>query len=337
MAIKKNRAALNEERNKKIKDMDMEEVKSYLCMKHNQNPDKCEGCLGLSTCTAGQRVMVLKAEQEKRKAEEQKAEEQKEAAPKKKRNYNTSRSERARAYVKQVLAAENPSEYLMQNEGITHKQVLKKLENWRGRYRDLFEDAKPKTQHEKNANMVSEYNDERRVQFETACQQEQMIQWMMGQTGMDRQQARSRMRYLAGIFPDVAEKYHFNQKYEAETNWSMVHITPEEKEQKMESNDVSVEDFLNAINPEKDSSPNIVETVDTGLGNESVPDGIDDFRKKLEAKFNELENERVRINAEIDRLRDQCALIEKAKDALSMTLNVFNPDSVIGKAIRKGD
>ena len=127
MAIKKHRAIENEERNKKIKDMDMEEVKKYLCMKNYQDPNKCDGCLSISTCNAGQRVMELKAEQ-KAKSD----------APKMKR-YGGGRRVVAENYVRQILAADSPHDFLMQNEGINYKQARKKLENLHRNHPEMFE------------------------------------------------------------------------------------------------------------------------------------------------------------------------------------------------------
>ena len=126
MAIKKRRTIENEERNKKIKEMDMEEVKKYLCMKNYQDPDKCEGCRGLETCNAGQRVMELKAEQKA-----------KNVVPKKK-HYGGGRKTVAENYIRQILASDSPHDFLMQNEGINYKQARKKLENLHRNHPEMF-------------------------------------------------------------------------------------------------------------------------------------------------------------------------------------------------------
>ena len=131
MAIKKMRSTEAEERNKKIKDMDIEEVKKYLCMKNMQNPEKCPGCASLSTCNAGQRVMVLMNEKENRSAHDRKAEAAKELAKR--------RREKTEQYIKQVLAAEDPRQFLMQNEGLNYQKARKKLDNWRRNHPELFE------------------------------------------------------------------------------------------------------------------------------------------------------------------------------------------------------
>ena len=134
MAIKKNRNVAIKERNKKIKDMDMEEVKHYLCMKNNQNPDKCPGCLGLSTCAAGQRVMVLMNEREKRKAEEEKAANARKIGI----AQRSWRREKSEEYIRKALASEDPREFLMREEGLDSNKARKKLENWKRNHPDLF-------------------------------------------------------------------------------------------------------------------------------------------------------------------------------------------------------
>ena len=139
MAIKKERITETEERNKKIKDMDIEEVKKYLCMKNMQNPEKCPNCASLSTCNAGQRVVVLMNEKGKRSVSERKADGSRKAAE--------NRRKKTEQYIKQVLAAGDPRQFLMQNEGLNYQKAQKKLNNWRRNYPELFEGATWKKHH----------------------------------------------------------------------------------------------------------------------------------------------------------------------------------------------
>ena len=76
MAYKAKRQADVEERNRKIAEMDIDELKSFLCMKSNHNPETCKNCTGSKNCVAGQRALVLMSQAEARKTE-QKPEEKK--------------------------------------------------------------------------------------------------------------------------------------------------------------------------------------------------------------------------------------------------------------------
>lgn len=252
MAIKKNREAQVEDRNKKIKDMDWEEVKRYLCMKHYQNPEKCPGCLSLDTCNAGQRVMELMAEREKRKAEETKAEKAKKIGNTQK-GWSRARSEE---YIRQVIAADDPREFLMREEGLTTQQARKKLENWRRNHPDLFVG----------------------------------VTWPVAHAGTNHHMKKKEQEQMKE--PEIT-----------------VNVEPDTEEA-----EISVEDFL------KDFAP--IPSAETVIHAVEEP-AQTDFESQLKAKFDELEAERERLDEEIERLRERCAWIGKAQDALAMTISLF--------------
>lgn len=254
MAIKKNREAQVEDRNKKIKDMDWEEVKRYLCMKHYQNPEKCPGCLSLDTCNAGQRVMVLMAERDRRKADEEK----KTMAKKTGNTQKGWRKAKSEEYIRTALASEDPREFLMREEGLDKNKARKKLENWRRNHPDLFVG----------------------------------VTWPVAHVGTN----------------------HHMKKKEQEKQMKEPEITVN-VEPDTEEAEISVEDFLNDFAPIP-SAETVIHAVEEPAQT--------DFESQLKAKYDELDAEWQKATAEIARLRERRAWIEKAKDALMTTIKLFN-------------
>ena len=319
MAIKKIREIRTEERNHKIENMGMEELKRYLCMKNYQNPEKCKDCPGKKNCKAGQRAIVLLNEMEKKEME--KRMEETTVAKKTKQDVT---EEKRRIF---CMAMQEPDmiQFLIDNYGNNRNSAREKLKYWAGAYPDLAEQygfwEKFKALYEKNPISCGNAETKRYEaikRYKEAVMQDDPIAFMMEKYGIDRGKALHN-------FGQWRKRYGEIKKEDLEV-------------EKPVEDEVSVEDFLKENNVAVDSveagsNPKAVpsEAIAEEVKNEPKvnisPEAFtksEEFYGELNAKFHELEMEK-------ERLQNRLKWIEKAQDALAMTANLFNPESAIAK------
>ena len=302
MAIKKNRQVNVEERNEKIEHMGLIELKKYLCFKNNQNPEKCDGCPGIKNCKAGQRAVVLLSEREIRKMEENKST---------KGIAVEDRVEEARKKFIVVCGQKDMIQYLIDHDGNTRNAAREKLKHWGKKYTDIAEqfnfwekfNSLSKINYPTNG-----FNDQKTIEakrkYREAAAQDNPIAFMMEKYGMD------------------SKKAHHNFK-----QWEYRYGKIEKEEQKVEEDEVSVEDFLKDIHEKPVEQPvDLPKEEPVRKYPRPVTDKEMDFYGELNAKFYELEQEKEKLEARI-------AWIKQAQDALAMTAKVF--DTELGKNEQK--
>lgn len=288
MAIKKNREINNQERNEKIEHMELDELKKFLCMKNYQNPEKCNGCPGLKNCKAGQRAVLLLNEREQEKV--------KEYSPRGK----TMGEIQDHARQTFIIAINKPDmiKYLMESEGISRNAAREKIKNWAKRYPEIaetynYEEKFSSLTRSLQPQNLKAYTDKRTSEalekYREAAKQKKPVEFVMEKYGMDRKRA-------SHTYYQWKSRY---KKYEE----------PKE-ETEMESNDeISIADFLqnNAIHQVEEVQPEI------------KPIKQDRFSEELNAKFNELQQEKEKLNKRLK-------WIEKAQEALVMTARLLGGD-----------
>ena len=318
MAYKKSRIVANEERNLKIEQMYLPELKKYLCFKFNQNPKKCEGCPGIKTCRAGQRAVVLLNEMETERM---------------KRNDGDSpydwmvgktRSEiRELTKKKFIYAMSQPDmiKYLMETDGSTRNCARERLKNWAKTYPDIAEQNDFKKKFDALALchrtvLTGSGAEKKRIAMEKyaeAALQDDPIAFCMEKYGMDRAKAVKTYSQWKSRYGEIVKAK------EDETVMEPVAETVVDEE-------ISIEDFLKEVESPTQHTEKAAEEDEVLEKQDGGVEIMTNLLGELNAKFRELEKEK-------DRLKDRLAWIEKAQDALALTLNVFNPDSAIGKAV----
>lgn len=307
MAIKKNRMQSNEERNNKIEQMGLAELKQYLCMKNYQNPDKCKDCHGVKTCKAGQRAIVLLNEREVQKLIE---------GGFRKGKSNEQVKEATKKRFMAAAVQEDPIKYVMETYGNNRNAAREKLKHWATVYPEIAEQYDfwnklagvcsrtlghfRSGPHKNTLNAVERYKE--------AAAQSDPIAFVMEKYGWERKQALHNYNQWKQRYGEVKEEPEVNRE--------------------PENDEVSVADFLAEVSKEVDEA---VETIEEGPLNQNVSEGEYtvtpppvivtniNFYDGLTEKYLELNKER-------DALYERIAWIDKAIDALKTTAKVFEPD-----------
>ena len=304
MAIKKNRLIETEERDNRIENMCLEDLKKYLCMKNNQNPQKCDGCPGIAGCKAGQRAIVLLNERE--------------LAEKKARidiganKYGTPAERNRNAREKFIQAVNKPDmiAFVMETYGNSRNCARENLKHWAKTFPDVAEmyDFERKFEALRAPNGVSlkgtseEKQRIAREKYEEAAAQPDHITFLVEKYGWTRAQATKNFSQWKRRYGEIKEGKAVIKDVENE--------------------DVSVEDFLNEVESAQKSD----EEVAVPEKQDGAVETRNQFFSDLNAKYRELDKEK-------ERLKERLAWIEKAQDALAMTLNIFNPESDIAKGL----
>lgn len=227
----------------------------------------------------------------------------------------------------------------------------------------LNEIALQETMEAKKSTKGMSMNDRKKevqMKFIQAFSQQDPIAFVMEKYGNNRNLARTKLRMWAKSNPDIAEQYGFWEKlneadkrngaikrYEeaikqpdpiafmmdkygwskenAQHNlsqWKRRYGSVEKEETNVNKDEISIEDFLK----EHGSTEEAVQEAAEPEKQDGEFGSLKGFSGELNAKYQELEREK-------DKLKDRLAWIEKAQDALAMTLNIFNPESAIGKAV----
>ena len=372
MAIKAKRAANVEERNRKIAEMDIDELKDFLCMKSNRNPETCKNCTGSKSCVAGQRAMVLMNEAEARKAERKPEEKKKSPVAGMKRAEVIAK---ARARFEDICQHDDMIGYTMQITGWDRDTSVIRINMWKASYPDIAEKYNFRERYDvllkSNSRKLEEEN---RQQFIAACQAGDIVKHVMDTFEIARKRARSKIRYWAKKYPELEKEYDVLQRLYEESNnvfsypnqqraqaivryreakeqedpvafimekyglcresaasklraWKHQYGDESEKAEEetvsgMEE-EMSIEDFLKDGTEQTVSAEEITAAV-------NVPNTVikaepaDGFRKELDGKYQELAKEKAW-------LEDRLAWIQKAQEALVMTMNLFDPESIIGR------
>lgn len=305
MAIKKNRLIEIEERNNRIEDMGLSELKNYLCMKNGQNPKKCDGCPGINRCRAGQRAIVLLNEQ---KLEEKKRQidigSNKFGSPEK-------RSENAREKFIQAINQPDMIAFVMETYGNSRNCARENLKNWARKFPDIAE----------------MYGFEKKFDALTLCRKT-----VITGDASEKQRVAKEKYAEASSQPDpiafCMEKYEWSRAKAVHNfgQWKRRYGEIQKEEETVVNDDISVEDFLNEVETTTESTQKSDEEVAVPEKQDGGVETQNQFVGDLNAKFRELEKEK-------ERLKDRLAWIEKAQDALAMTLNIFNPESAIAKGL----
>lgn len=305
MAIKKLREMEKQERNIKIGEMDLNELKKYLCMKNGQSPEKCDGCQSLSGCPAGQRAVVLLNERELEKAKER---------ADIKRNANVSihdRREIARAKFIQAVNQPNMIQFMMETYGNSRNCARENLKQWAKKYPD---EAK-------------KYDFEKKFAELTV----RTVTSLVGSAAEKQKAAKERYAEAASKPDPIAfcmEKYGITRAKAVHNYGQWKRRYGELKQEEKTVNDeVSVEDFLKEVE-------NTTQDTQESEGDVSAVEMENGSAVKEMGFFGEIKNKFDELSKEKEKLMDRISWIEKAQDALAMTLNVFNPDSAIGKALK---
>lgn len=301
MAIKKNRMISQEERDHKIEQMGLAELKKYLCMKNYQNPEKCEKCPGVKTCKAGQRAVVLLNEREKEKMA---ANDVVYSVNERFGKTQISIIQESRRTFEEACKQENPITFLMKRDDSSRNSARERLKYYMKKFPDIakkynFEEKLQSVMMPKGGSLPPDGIYPQTIvameKYKEASAQPDPIGFVMKKYGWDRKKAGHNF-------------YQWRQRYgKAE----------EQKGEPTMEEEISIEDFLkeNASGNEKTAG-------------EEQPISFsksDDFYGELNAKFYELEKEK-------EALQKRLKWVEKAQEALAMTANLFNPNSAIGKA-----
>ena len=299
MAFKKNRLIAVEERNTKIENMCMEELKRYLCMKNNQKPEKCLECAGLKSCKAGQRAVVLLNEIELDKISQ---------TEDLKRNNGSNRTEIARKKFIQAINQPDMIKFLMETYGGSRNLARENLKHWARMFPDVaeryeferkFGELSLKTITKINGSALGKRTDAIR-KYEEAKAQDDPIAYCMSVYGWDRAKAVHNYGQWKRRYGEMME------------------------DKKVDNEEISVEEFLRENGVER--TEEVIQDEQENEKQDGLSKEMADFSGELNAKYRELEREK-------EKLKDRLSWIEKAQEALAMTLNIFNPDSAIGKAV----
>lgn len=305
MAIKKMRTIETQERNLRIGEMNLVELKKYLCMKNGQNPEKCDGCPGVSGCPAGQRAIVLLNERE--------LERLKEEVDIKANKFVSKAKQREIAKKKFIQAVNQPDmiRFLMDTYGNSRNCARENLKHWA----KIFPDVAKKYDFEKKFEGLSN-----------------PIATKLSGSAAEKQRKAKESYAEAASKPDpiafCMEKYGISRAKAVHNFGQWKRRYGEIKEDKtVVEDEISVEDFLKEVeNTTQDTQESEGDVSAVGMENGSAVKEMG-FFGEIKNKFDELSKEK-------EKLMDRISWIEKAQDALAMTLNVFKPDSAIGKALK---
>ena len=139
---------------KKIERMNMEELQPMMCAKSGGDYAVCMKCAGFKTCRPGQRAVVLRMQEKAHTAPQEPAAEpdeqepvQTEEAPQEPQKRlphgievaNRIRREKMREMIRQVMAHEDPVDYLMRTSGYDIYYARQKIRYWMKHFPEEFE------------------------------------------------------------------------------------------------------------------------------------------------------------------------------------------------------
>lgn len=305
MAFKKNRLIAVEERNNRIEDLGIAELKKYLCMKNGQDPKKCDGCPGIKGCRAGQRAIVLLNEQE--------LEEKKRQIDIGANRFGSpeTRSKNAREKFIQALNQPDMISFVMETYGNSRNCARENLKHWARKFPDVAE----------------MYGFENKFDALSLCRKT-----VITGDALEKQRIAKEKYAEAASQPDpiafCMEKYEWSRAKAVHNygQWKRRYGEIKKEEETVVNDDISVEDFLNEVETITESTQKSDEEVAVPEKQDGEVETKNQFLDDLNAKFRELDKEK-------ERLKDRLVWIEKAQDALAMTLNIFNPESAISKGL----
>lgn len=328
MAIKKNREQAQQERNSKIADMNLDELKPYLCLKYNRNPAKCDGCPSISGCTAGQRAVLLLAREniqpqdghaletqitantaQPEKAQDQPPEEPPQEPPKLKvyvRNLSRVMTEQD---VRQAFSSPDPVQWMVDNLGRSRKAALKAVHFWADNHPELvggytYEKLSKEERARQNGRKRTE---EAMRKYREALDSGRPVEYLMETYQMTLKQAKQAMSNWKSRYKQIS-------KQEEEAQMS----TETEEE-------ISLTDFLQQVDtgtdPQEEEQPMETAVQDTGI------------RGQLNSKFELVEKREAEITRQMEALQKELEWCVKQKEALALVVNMFDPNTAIAKSL----
>lgn len=319
MAIKKNRSILTEERNNRIEEMGIEELKHYLCMKHNQKPEACGTCPGIGTCKAGQRAVVLLNEANKTD----------DVSTPKKKTLAETREENRRVF---EIACQQPKmiEWLMAHDGCNRDAARVKLKYWAGVHTDIAEKYGFWEKHEsqrvlpKNEKVMGEARTEKAMRrYREAMAQDDPVQFLMDKYGIAKKSAWNRIGYWKN-------KYG---KLEKPEDKKAVTETVANSPAFMEADEVSLDDFLNSTEPV--AAENVHDVKVDAEPVQKPTHNACGVPMELVEKQDQIAHEMDRVNQQIHDLQEQYKLLKKAHDSLDMAISLIGTKDVSAKGLTK--
>lgn len=321
MAIKKNRQISIEERNSKIENMELDELKKYLCMKNYQNPEKCFGCPGIKNCKAGQRAVVLLDKREKEQMSEQEKQELE-----KDNGTRASYGGKMRTRFEEVCQQKNMIAFTIEKYEVNRNAAREKLKYWAKKQTDIaekygfwekFSSGCTRPTGSGYSKYTGNRTEEAKQRYYEAAAQDDPIAFVMEKYGLDKKRAAHNFHQWARRYGKVK--------------------TAEEEQQMQNDDEISLEDFLketeNEPEPHEEPQPHEEPMSVENAAKEPKTAKKSDARFELDLKFAELDRKKHDAREQIANLERLIADIEKAQDAIAMTLNLLNPESAIAKGL----
>lgn len=295
MAFKKNRLIAVEERNNRIEDMGLAELKKYLCMKNGQDPKKCDGCPGIKGCRAGQRAIVLLNEQE--------LEEKKRQVDIGANRFGSceTRSRNAREKFIQAINQPDMIAFMMETYGNSRNCARENLKHWARKFPDVAE----------------MYGFEKKFDELALCRKT-----VITGNALEKQRIAKEKYAEASSQPDpiafCMEKYEWSRAKAVHNfgQWKRRYGEIKKEEETVVNDDISVEDFLNEVETTIESTQKSDEEVAVPEKQDGGVETQNQFFGDLNAKFNELAREK-------EKLERRIVWIEKAQEALKTTISLF--------------
>ena len=297
----------------KIPEMNLEQIKTMMCPISGGDHLKCIDCKSLKTCQAGQRVMVLLEEETKCT------------------NVGGVRREKARKMAVKAALSKDPVHWIMENTGCNIKAARQKLLNWSRWFPDVgFPEKKKKMPEKKGLSR----DEKQRLNLIEAIESGDPLKWYMRNQNSPRKRTMEVIEKGLNKFPDIREMYD-------KAGWG-------HEEVKADQDEISIEEFLNDV--EQETADNAAETaVEQPPENkeEEIPveeeKPVEAAKKaafgntvlniELENKYNQLNAEKEKVLAEIEKLKERMQWLEEQQDAIAKVRNLFDPNTAIGRSL----
>jgi len=286
---------------KTLDDLTLEELtETYLCNKYGKDPIKCLDCEKHEDCLAGKRAIeILNEMTDSTKSKWEKG--------------GMAQHIKARHRAAELAKLDNPIEYLMKSEGINKRAARERMRKYRIKYPDLFNsDVKPKlTTYQKKEEI-------RKADYEAACNSDSPIQYYMKKYDLSYDAAYQRLKYYV-------TKHNLPMPSKIESRATLT-----KKESIEDSEEISLEDFLNQHDCEEEEDSNhemntteeVIEEegkMEKNTENDCACTKEHCSNDRLRTKYEELLRERDELMAKIDRCNNAIRSFETVMDILENT------------------
>lgn len=278
----------------KIPQMNMAQLKPFLCPLSGHDPYKCIGCKQIQTCIAGQRAVELMDQETMRKND---------IAPKNRSDAVIKSMHLAR----QAAASNDPVGWIMENTGCNYKAARQKLLNWKKKFPDIMQKVKMSTKEETMSELW-----EQRANLKTAIMSGDPYEWYRKHSKMQRSRVEKIIENGMKKDPEVKE---LMAKY--------VNGQPEEDE-------VTIEEFLNEFAEDPVEQPETAPEAIPEIAPEEIPV---EQEKPVEAEKKavfkgtvigiELNQKYAELHAERAELMARMKMLDEQIDALDTVRKMF--------------